>query len=208
MKVFIGKHVGWFGPYQLAEKILFWKDKGDDSVHEFGKKLADTWIGDYLGNRHKKKKRKMMIHIDDYDVWELHTTLAMIIHPALLKLKANKNRAPYVDDEDVPEYLRSTSAPPKENEWDTDNLHFDRWDWVLDEMIWAFDQQSKYNEDEPYPYDKVEGMETEENPDGTYTMISSGFKRNPEKFKLYEEYHARKNNAFRLFGKYYNSLWD
>ena len=28
MKVFIGKHVDWFGPYQLAEKILFWKDKG------------------------------------------------------------------------------------------------------------------------------------------------------------------------------------
>ena len=149
-----------------------------------------------------------MVHIDDYDVWGLNTTLAMIIHPALLKLKANKRGAPFVDDEDVPEHLRSTSAPPKENEWDTDDLHFDRYDWVLDEMIWAFDQQAKDNEDEPYSYDKVGEMETEESPDGTYTLISSGFKRNPEKFKLYEEYHARKNNAFRLFGKYYNSLWD
>jgi hypothetical protein len=32
-------------------------------------------------------------------------------------------------------------AQPKENEWDTDSLHFMRWDWILDEMIWAFEQK-------------------------------------------------------------------
>jgi molybdopterin molybdotransferase len=47
------------------------------------------------------------------------------------------------DDIDVPEELRSTSAPPKENEYDTDANHFARWDWVMDEMIFAFEYQLK-----------------------------------------------------------------
>ena len=43
MKVFIGDYVNFFGPYQIAEKILFWKDKyEDDIVHDFGKWLATT----------------------------------------------------------------------------------------------------------------------------------------------------------------------
>jgi hypothetical protein len=50
-----------------------------------------------------------------------------------------KHGAPFVDDEDVPDHLKSTAAPAKENEWDTDANHFARWDWVLDEMIFAFE---------------------------------------------------------------------
>ena len=55
--------------------------------------------------------------------------------------------APLVDDEDVPEELRSTAAPAKENDWDVDENHFKRWDWVLDEMIWAFEQALNYDDD-------------------------------------------------------------
>ena len=33
MKVTIGKYVDWFGPFQLAEKLLFWMDKDDDRVY-------------------------------------------------------------------------------------------------------------------------------------------------------------------------------
>ena len=32
MKVKIGPYKNWFGPYQLAEKILFWKDPNDPIV--------------------------------------------------------------------------------------------------------------------------------------------------------------------------------
>lgn len=207
MKVFIGKYVDWFGPYQLAEKLLFWKDKYDDSVYEFGKKLADTWIGGYLEKRYEKKNRKVMIHIDDYDVWGLDTTLAMIIHPALLKLKANKRGAPFVDDEDVPENLRSTSARPKENEHDVDDLHFARYEWIMDELIWAFDQQVNGYPGVVYPCGIVEETTENELLDGTKNTVYC-FRQNPEKLRQYEEYHDRKKNAFRLFGKYYNSLWD
>ena len=50
-------------------------------------------------------------------------TLAMIIVPMLKQLKETKHGAPFVDDEDVPEELKSTSAPAKENDWDTDDNH-------------------------------------------------------------------------------------
>jgi glutamate-1-semialdehyde aminotransferase len=56
----------------------------------------------------------------------------------LKQLKENKHGAPFTDDEDVPEHLRSTTAEPKENEWDTDSNHFLRWDWIMDEMITGF----------------------------------------------------------------------
>lgn len=77
------------------------------------------------------------IHIDQYDTWSMDCTLALIIAPMLKQLKENTHGAPFVDNEDVPEELRSES--------DTLGLgdtHFQKWDWVLDEMIWAF---SNYN---------------------------------------------------------------
>lgn len=36
--------------------------------------------------------------------------------------------------------LRSTEAPPTKHEWDTDDNFFKRWEWIMDEMIWTFDQ--------------------------------------------------------------------
>jgi len=34
MYVKMGPYPSWFGPFQLAEKILFWKDKDDDAVFD------------------------------------------------------------------------------------------------------------------------------------------------------------------------------
>jgi hypothetical protein len=81
------------------------------------------------------------VRIDRWDTWSMDSTLAAIVLPMLRQLQDTKHGAPHVDDEDVPEVLRSTAAEPKENEWDTDSNHFLRWDWVLDEMIWAFEQK-------------------------------------------------------------------
>jgi len=122
------------------------------------------------------------VQIDSWDTWSMDHTLSYIVLPMLRQLKETKHGAPNVEDEDVPEQLRSTSAPPKKNEWDTDDFHFDRWDWVLDEMIYAFD--CKANKDDVYMRFDVndrDGMEKEQ---------------------------ERISNGFRLFGKYYESLWD
>ena len=40
MKVYIGPYKNWFGPYQLAEKVLFWLDSQDERVHKLGEFFA------------------------------------------------------------------------------------------------------------------------------------------------------------------------
>lgn len=98
-----------------------------------------------IGKYPKKGERKVSIHIDDFDVWNLDHTLALIIHPALMKLKEIKHGSPFVDDEDVPEKLKSTSAKSKKNNYDVDSNHHKRWDYVLNEMIFAFDSIANNN---------------------------------------------------------------
>ena len=94
-------------------------------------------------------KRKISVKIEPFDTWSMDHSLAYIIHPMLLQLKKTKHSSPSVDDEDVPEELRSTSAPTKEYEYDIDAFHHGRWEWVLDEMIWAFEKIIDVDVDQP-----------------------------------------------------------
>jgi hypothetical protein len=198
----MGPYKNWFGPYQFVEKF-FWflkeetRDKIADKLPLKPFEFIDRLKGD----------RKIEVHIDDYDVWGMDTTLSHIIVTMLFRLKENKHGAPYVDDEDVPDNLKSTSAPPKENEWDTDANHFDRWDWVLDEMIWAFEQnksdweQQFYSGEHDYEWKDVGdgiGVEMIIGPKDTFKIDHEGMKK----------HHDRMKNGYRLFGKYYENLWD
>jgi hypothetical protein len=241
MKVYIGPHKNWFGPYQLAELLCFWvkeeKDehgfsKKPDWVHNFGEWLAhgeilpetnvwrfddkrkNTWLYSFLLWIIKKQKRTVKIRIDSYDTWNMDGTLSMIILPMLKQLKATKHGSPFVDDEDVPENLRSTSAPPKENEWDTDENHFKRWDWVLDEMIWAFEQlqpdcdwEQQYYTGEHDTYSEACAWDESGKP--TMYEMKHGpndtFKADYDAIKVHA---ARIKNGTMLFGKYYQGLWD
>jgi len=131
-----------------------------------------------------KRTQKIKVHIDRWDTWSMDHTLAYIVLPMLKQLKKNTHGAPYVDEKDVPEEL----WPPKEQisamyQGQTDDNHFKRWDWVLDEMIYAFD--CKANKDEVY----------------------MRFDIKTEKDAMDKE-QSRISNGFRLFGKYYEALWD
>ena len=163
-----------------------------------------------------RKNRKVDIRIDDYDVWGADHTLALIIHPVLVKLKSQKRGSPSVDDEDVPEQLRSTSAPPKENEWDTDDNHHARWDYAIDEMIWAFEQHTHddYN-DEQFHHNRDQLDITFENIEGsTNSRMQVNKQKDPNKPSYYVDEEGKKAhyeriaNGRRLFAKYYNGLWD
>ena len=214
MKVNIGPYPRWFGPYQIAEKILFWMDKEkDERVHNFGSWLADTWVGNFCDWIHSKKERNVKVCIDKYDTWNMDHTLALIVLPMLKQLKATKHGSPSVDDEDVPEELKSTSAPAKENEWDTDANHFKRWDWIMAEMIFAFEHHLNKDWEEAYrsgEFDhKTVACAWDEN--GKATMYKSlegpnhTYKADYDGMKIVED---RIKNGFRLFGKYYQGLWD
>ena len=226
MKVHLGPHVGWFGPYQLAEKILFWKDKykinadnpleshpDADAIHRLGEKLANIKpLASFLTWLHDRKQRKIDIRVDGYDVWSADHTLALIIVPVLKKLKEQKHGTPHVDDKDVPPHLRTTAATPlteqEKNTGHTDNLWEARWDWVLDEMIWAFEQHADGDwEDQYYSGEsdlksvKVEGTnyyEFKEGPNHTFEVDRKGMLK----------HRKRMENGRRLFAKYYEALWD
>jgi hypothetical protein len=207
MKVHIGPYLTWWGPYQIAD-LLQYVGVSEDRCHLIGEWLNDTWVGDVCKWIHDRRHRKIKVHIDYYDIWSMDHTLAHIILPMLKMLKDKKHGSPYVDDEDVPENLRSTAAPPKKEEWDTDDNFHDRWTWVLDEMIWSFG--TELDEDEEHkqlydPYEPGEEVKPSSLPFDTVEFRTKLGKYNKEKA---DAFYKRKANGFRLFGKYYQGLWD
>ena len=204
MKINIGPYKYWFGPYQLCD-VLKYVGVSESSRDAISAKISARpfeWFDK------KFKKRKISIQIDDYDTWSADHTLSLIIHPLLVKLKNKKDGAPHVDNEDVPENIRSTNAKPKENEWDTDEFHFDRWDYVLDEMIFAFEKSIDNSWEEEFYSGKSDPEwkcinEDETDPekrlyeDDTFKIDHDGMKR----------IQNRIQNGHRLFGKYYSHLW-
>lgn len=210
MKVIIGPYKSWIGPYQIADAVFGWPEKYVDEAemtwrHRYAERLGDwlseTWVLDLCNWVEAKRKRQVYIRIDKYDTWSMDHTLAYIVLPMLKQLKATKHGAPQVDDLDVPEPLRSTAPGARdrcEEEWDLDDHFFDRWDYVLDEMIWAFEQQDDDADSKFYDHgEKVAGESLEDS-----------IKRMKVDHKGLEAWQARKTNGYRLFGKYYEALWD
>ena len=202
MKVYLSKYrYHWISPYTVLEKVFFWReiDYDEPIIDRWSDRLAPICQGiqKVLDFIHPKIN---YVKIDRWDTWSMDYTLSFIVVPMLKQLKETKHGAPFVDDEDVPEELKSTSAPPKENEWDTDENHFKRWDWALNEMIWAFEQNLDNNSEEKF-FDHAEWDEKEKD-----------FGKNLHKIKIdqpgLKAHQDRKANGFRLFGKYYQGLWD
>ena len=145
-------------------------------------------------------KQKTKIRIDRYDTWSMDHTLAPIILPMLVQLRATKHGAPMVDMKDVPQELRATKKQldAYNKNGDCDPKFFERWDWILDEMIWAFEQKCRDNwEDDFY------GDYTEDPKNGS--MAGSFEWIDHDGMKAHQE---RMTNGFKLFGKYYENLWD
>lgn len=156
------------------------------------------------------KQRKVKIVIDKWDSYNVDHTLALIAAPLLKQLREKKQGAPFVDDEDVPEHLRSTACAPKENEWDVDENHFKRFDYVLDEIIFAMEEIANWNENEPERFKHVGDMEWSESDPvtGLHALISSGCVEVPEMVEPNRLYNERIKNGCRLLGVYFLSLWD
>lgn len=213
MKIKMGPYKNWIGPYQIADIVFFWLEKYPDDkldkrwdyqLHDrFGNWLAKTWVMGFCEWIASKRKRKIKIHIDNYDVWSMEHTLSMIILPMLKELKANKMGYGWIDDEDAPEHIRSTAPGAREginNSWDWDRYAQDRHDYVMREMIWTF-QQLSLDDHESQFYDHSEC----ENPaDDINTQIR---KLKVDQAGL-DAHNKRIDNGLRLFAKYFRSLWD
>ena len=221
MKVYTSKYRShWISPYQILTKICFW-EKDEDRIYNLKDEPDnpyDRWVNfldpickglqHFLDFVHP---RINYVKIHNPDTWSFDHTLADIILPGLKQLQATKHGAPFVDDEDVPEgmNLRSTEAEPKENEWDTDSNHFKRWDWVLAEMIWAFEQKVADDADgQFFDHSAYEGETGDTNHDKWFKDLSEGASRVKYDRDGHEAWQKRKANGFRLFGRYFENLWD
>ena len=241
MKVYINKYKDhWISPYTIIDYIFFWTDWSKCSRDKSVQAAIDDMNGTKKYIEHpawvEKWSDRLMpisvaiqwvwdkidrkidyVKIDRWDTWSMDSTLSHIVLPMLKQLHATKHGAPNVDDEDVPDNLKSTSAPPKENEYDTDDNHFKRWDYVLEEMIFAFEHKVDYSWQDKFrsgdfdtiwvPVDK-DGNEVPKGEHKFYQMKDGPnhtYKCDYDGMKKVED---RMQNGFRLFGKYYQSLWD
>lgn len=115
--------------------------------------------------------QRVNIHIDPWDTWSMDHTLAPIILPMLKQLKETSHGYP-------------------------GNLTEDKWNNILDEMIWAFEQKMKDHwEGEYYRF--------EDDPSATL-----GCKIVWQDDKGREAHQERMTNGFKLFGIYFENLWD
>jgi hypothetical protein len=222
LKVYINKYRdNWLSPYTILDKVFFWReiDYEEPVIARWSDRLQPLCLAlqSVLGVINPKID---WVKIDRWDTWSMDHTLSQIALPMLIQLQKSTHGAPGVDDKDVPEHLRSTAPGARDNceeEWDIDDNHFLRWDWVLKEMIHA--HRSKVDDawedqfwtgewgdtlweksDVEFPNPITGKMES------TYSMSQTGTREcDWDGLKKEQE---RIQNGFRLFGKYYQNLWD
>lgn len=198
MKVYIGKYPQWIGPYQIASMIPFISEDTRDAIAD---RLHDSWVGTLCNWIDSKRKRRVYVHIDKYDTWNMDSTLSPIILPMLKQLKATKHGSPIVDEEDLPAHMQYEG----EN-W----IHY-KWEWVINEMIWAFEQLNDPNGEEQFYHGTPEYSKGDEEEIEGYGICYRIQQTNPDywvDYKGMQDYNDRIENGCRLFGKYYRNLWD
>lgn len=164
----------------------------------------------YKSGKGKGSVKTNNVVIDKEDTWDTDWTIAQIAVPLLKQLQETKHGAPLVADEDVPEELRSTSCAPKKNEWDVDDNHFKRWDFVLQEMIFAMSEIANDKEHEPPYHTKCGDVNfLPVNPKtNTGELQFVGWESTPESETDNRAYNERIQNGCRLFGLHFQDLWD
>lgn len=208
MKVYINKYKdNWISPYTIKEKFFFWKKDYDAFENEppvWLTKACEGWLK--IANVFNRKID--YVKIDYWDTWSMDSTLSPIILPMLKQLKATKHGSPIVDDEDVPKELHYPKKRKKASklnndihavDMEDDALIHKRWDWVMGEMIWTFEQLVDDGGDAKF-FDHSEVVA--EHP--LYEQVSQ------VKFDKegYNAHHERIQRGLILFGKYFRALWD
>ena len=212
MKISIGKYPRYYSIYNVVDLLLY-VGVSEDTCGNIGDWLNDHGFRKIFDWINKINERKFKVRIDKYDVWGMYNTLSVIITPMLKMLKDDKMGFPLVDDEDVPEDMR-TGPYPSEPPYH-DDRHEAKWNYILDEMIFAFEtieNEIRYDIDwtEKYYTGKADYLSKEVIIDGetlwemyegpAHTLKCDRVGLNAEA--------ARISNGFRLFGKYYQNLWS
>lgn len=238
MKVYLSKpRSHWISPYTLIDYAFFWTDWSKcsrskeyipDENHidhpKWVEKLSDKikpvseaiqWV---LNKIHPPVE---YVKIDYWDVWSMDSTLSPIILPMLKQLKKVKHGSGYVELEDVPEHLRYTTTEDwsdqkvfefynESNEHDLKCDIHTRYDWLLDELIWTFEQLSDDNNGEDQFWKEHGEIDWSEHPEdiGKKSRPLRWKKESVVDWEGLKKHQERVHNGLKLFGKYYQTLWD
>jgi len=164
--------------------------------------------------------RTIKVNIEKFDTYSLDHTLALIIYPALLQLKATQHGVPgEFGDVGGADYDTQNSFDfYKETHDESFQKKIQEWETILDKMIWSFQQIVEDDYESLYHHGKPE-FDWEPNDEIIYNPISNKMEKtftlvdkNPndhwidmEGLKLHEQ---RIQEGLELFGKYYKHLWD
>lgn len=168
----------------------------------------------------KNGSNRLAVRVDKFDTWSLDNTLAHIILPALLQLKASQAG--------IPSDLSSDIAEQMDGQLVFDFIHDDKdevfdkrikeWDHIMNKMIWSFQQIVKGDWDDKYHHREPEFKWT----DSEHTVVDpvTGKTEHLREMKDmnpgghwfdrsgYNLHHERIQEGLDLFGRYYMNLWD
>lgn len=208
MKVYIGRYPRFISTQKLENRWLeLHHGVSSSQVDETMMTRLDhqvifvidciQWVLNNTVNRlFSWRGQKVRVKIHKYDTWSADHTLALVILPVLKELRKVDAGIPLIDPIDVPAHLKPTKKQLDRyyETGETDDKDLDRWHWVLDEMIFAFEHIVDDSwEDEFYPdVDEpllINTLDTGIDLDGI------------------EQVEKRIQNGLELFGKYYRALW-
>jgi hypothetical protein len=193
MRVNIGPYLNYWGTYQIAD-LLKYVGVSESCREKIGDWLEKTPLSKILLWIDNKRNRKVEVRIDKYDTWSMDKTLPLIIIPMLIQLKKTKHGVP-------------ASMYDEDDAWSQDRLDANaeaKWDNVLSEMIWAFEQT--LDDQWPDKYTVNLGKYHFENRDGKDEIV---WDEEPVIDREGIEIHQKRiDDGLALFGKHYQSLWD
>lgn len=142
------------------------------------------------------RDRTIRIKIHDDDLFNLDHTISILVVELLSAFIENgQTGSPSIDADDVPDGMANS-------------LLHDKWNYVLNEMLWAFEQHKIQTWEDQYcsgevdlVREKIEGTdycEIKKGPNDTFKVDHEGV----------QKHHERIENGLRLFAKYFGGLWD
>ena len=142
--------------------------------------------------------QKVRVHVEDHDIWSADATIAHMVLPLLEKLRDEKHGYPLIDPKEIEGLPKELKPKKKEAEEYArkglpDPKAEARWNWVLNEMIFAM----QCIVDDSWE-DEFFGREDPDDMLSVKMIDKEG----------YDNTHKRIDRGLRFFGLWFRALWD
>jgi hypothetical protein len=146
--------------------------------------------------------RRVSVEVEQHDTFSIDSTLSYIVLPLLIQLRQTKMGVPAefaeVGGEDyIPQLCFDFYTETQE---DAFKLGTERWNLILDKMIWSWQQLALEDYENQYYHGTLGWIDINKN-----TKIDKDFWVDYIGLELHNE---RIQEGLELFGKYMRHLWD